>query len=65
MLHELFTPALNLQNTMEPIINKKISEYMVGATGPNRTGLFALVAPTKENSKFRAGSLFSKTRFAR
>lgn len=39
------TPALNLQNYMELNIKIKISGYMVGATGPNRTGLFARVAP--------------------
>ena len=56
--YNLLTQALNLQNTMESILNKKISEYIIGATSPNRTGLFARVAPASSTSKFSAGSLF-------
>jgi len=50
---------------MELILNKKINGYMVGATGPNRTGLFARVASTIKTVNLGSGSLFLKTRYAR
>lgn len=46
-------------------IIKKLSEYNKGATGLNKAGLFARVAPVISIGKFGGGSLFSKTRFAR
>ncbi|MEK7662135.1 MAG: hypothetical protein AAB355_01365 [Patescibacteria group bacterium] len=62
--YNLLNPPPNLLKNMKLKLKIGLSEYTKGATGPDRAGLFARVAPSIITGKFGGGSLFSKISLA-